>query len=147
MMRNLLIATSFLLASSSAFAACSIDVDGNDAMQFDVKAIEIPSTCKDFTINLTHSGKMPRNAMGHNVVITKTADMQAVANDGATAGLDKEYVKTDDTRVVAHSKVIGAGETASVTFDTSKLAADGKYSFFCSFPGHWALMKGPITIK
>ncbi len=146
-MRNLLIAATFLLASSSAFAACSVTLDGNDAMQFDLKAIEIPATCKDFTINLTHSGKMAKNVMGHNVVITKTADMQAVANDGATAGLDKDYVKADDARVVAHSKVIGAGETASVTFDTSKLAADGKYSFFCSFPGHWALMKGPITIK
>ena len=146
-MRNLLIAASFLLASSSAFAACSVTLDGNDAMQFDLKAIEIPSTCKDFTINLTHSGKMAKNVMGHNVVITKTADMQPVANDGATAGLDKEYVKADDTRVIAHTKIIGAGETASVTFDTSKLTADGKYSFFCSFPGHWALMKGPITIK
>ena len=146
-MRNLLIAASFLLASSSAFAACSIEIDGNDAMQFDVKAMEIPSTCKEFTINLTHSGKMAKNVMGHNVVITKTADMQPVANDGATAGLDKEYVKADDTRVIAHTKIIGAGETASVTFDTSKLTADGKYSFFCSFPGHWALMKGPITIK
>ena len=146
-MRNILIAATFLLASSSAFAACSVTLDGNDAMQFDLKAIEIPSTCKDFTINLTHSGKMAKNVMGHNVVITKTADMQGVANDGATAGLDKEYVKADDAHVVAHSKIIGAGETASVTFDTSKLAADGKYSFFCSFPGHWALMKGPITIK
>ncbi len=146
-MRNLLIAASFLLASSSAFAACSVDVDGNDAMQFNVKAIEIPSTCKDFTINVTHSGKMARNVMGHNVVITKTADMQGVANDGATAGLDKEYVKPDDARVIAHSKVIGAGEKTSVTFATSKLAADGKYSFFCSFPGHWALMKGTIAVK
>ena len=146
-MRNFLIAASFLLASSSAFAACSIDVDGNDAMQFNVKAIEIPSTCKDFTINVTHSGKMARNVMGHNVVISKTADMQGVANDGATAGLDKEYVKPDDARVIAHTKVIGAGEKTSVTFDTSKLAADGKYSFFCSFPGHWALMKGTIAVK
>lgn len=147
MMRNLLIATSFLLASSSAFAACSIDVDGNDAMKFDVTAIEIPSTCKDFTVNLTHSGKMAANVMGHNVVVAKTTDMQGIANDGATAGLKNDYIKSDDARVIAHTKVIGAGETASVTFDTSKLAADGKYSFFCSFPGHWALMKGTVTIK
>ncbi len=147
MMRNILLAASFLLASSSAFAACSIDVDGNDAMQFNVKAIEIPGTCKEFTVNLTHSGKMARNVMGHNVVVTKTTDMQGVANDGATAGLDKDYVKSEDARVIAHSKVIGAGEKASITFATSKFAADGKYSFFCSFPGHWALMKGTVTIK
>lgn len=147
MIRNLLIATSLMFASSSAFAACSVDIDGNDAMQFNVKAIEIPSTCKDFTINLTHSGKMAKNVMGHNVVVTKTADMQGVANDGVAAGIDKAYVKVDDARVIAHTKVIGAGETATVTFDTSKLAADGKYSFFCSFPGHWSIMKGTIAIK
>ena len=146
-MRNVLIAASLLLASSSAFAACSIDVEGNDAMQFNVKAIEVPSSCKDFTINLTHSGKMAKNVMGHNVVVTKTTDMQGVANDGATAGINNEYVKPDDARVIAHSKVIGAGEKTAVTFETSKLAADGKYSFFCSFPGHWALMKGTITVK
>ena len=146
-MRNLLVAASFLLASSSAFAACSITVDGNDAMQFDVKSIEVPSSCTDFTVNLTHSGKMPKAAMGHNWVLSKTADMQGVANDGATAGMAKEYVKTDDARVIAHTKVIGAGETTSVTFPVSKLAADGKYSFFCSFPGHWALMKGTLTLK
>lgn len=147
MLRNLLIASSFLLASSSAFAACSLDVDGNDAMKFDVTAIEVPGTCKDFTINLTHSGKLAKNVMGHNVVVTKTADLQGVANDGASAGLDKDYVKPDDARVIAHSKVIGAGEKSSVTFAVSKLAAGGDYSFFCSFPGHWALMKGTISVK
>ena len=146
-MRNLLIAASFLLASSSAFAACSITVDGNDAMQFDVKSIEVPSSCTDFTVNLTHSGKMPKAAMGHNWVLTKTADMQGVANDGASAGMAKDYVKADDARVIAHSTVIGGGEKTSVTFPVSKLAADGKYSFFCSFPGHWALMKGTLTLK
>lgn len=146
-MRKLLFAATFLLASSTAFADCSVTIDGNDAMQFDVKAIEIPSACKDFTVNMTHSGKLAKNVMGHNWVLTKTADMQAVANDGVAAGIDKDYVKADDARVIAHTTVIGAGETTSVTFPVSKLAADGKYSFFCSFPGHWALMKGTVTIK
>ncbi len=147
MIRNLFIAASLLMVSSSAFAACSVDIDGNDAMQFDKKNIEIPKTCKEFTVNLTHSGKLAKNVMGHNWVLSKTSDMSAVATDGMGAGIDKNYVKADDARVIAHTSVIGAGEKTSVTFAVNKLAADGDYSFFCSFPGHWSLMKGTVTLK
>ena len=146
MFRNLFAAASLLLLSSSAFAACSVDIDGNDAMQFDKKSIEVPKTCKEFTVNLSHSGKLARNIMGHNWVLTRTGDMQATATDGMSAGLDKDYVKVDDARVIAHTKIIGAGEKSSVTFATNKLAADGDYSFFCSFPGHWSLMKGTLKL-
>jgi azurin len=146
MLRTLLVAGSLLLASSTAFAACSIDIDGNDAMQFDKKSIEVPATCKEFTVNLTHSGKLAKNVMGHNWVMSKSSDLQGVANDGLAAGLDKDYLKADDSRVIAHTRVIGAGETASVTFAVSKLSADGDYAFFCSFPGHWSLMKGSIKL-
>ncbi|HET9031431.1 MAG TPA: azurin [Dokdonella sp.] len=147
MFRNLFAAASLFLISSSAFAACSVEIDGNDAMKFDKTNIEVPKTCKEFTVNLTHSGKLAKNVMGHNWVLTKTSDMQGAATDGMSAGLDKEYVKADDSRVIAHTKVIGAGETTSVTFAVDKLAADGKYSYFCSFPGHWSLMKGTLTLK
>jgi len=34
-----------------------------------------------------------------------------------------------------------------VTFDVSKLKADEKYSFFCSFPGHISMMKGAVVLK
>lgn len=147
MFRNLFAAASLLLISSSAFAACSVDIDGNDAMQFDKKSIEVPKSCEEFTVNLSHSGKLAKNVMGHNWVLSKTSDMQGVATDGMTAGLDKDYIKADDARVIAHTTVIGAGEKTSVTFPVSKLAAGGGYSFFCSFPGHWSLMKGSVTIK
>jgi azurin len=106
----------------------------------------VPATCKEFTVNLTHSGKLAKNVMGHNWVMSKSSDLQGVANDGLAAGLDKDYLKADDSRVIAHTRVIGAGETASVTFAVSKLSADGDYAFFCSFPGHWSLMKGSIKL-
>jgi azurin len=146
LIRTLLTAGTLLLASSTAFAACSIDIDGNDAMQFDKKSIEVPRSCTDFTVNLTHSGKLAKNIMGHNWVLSKSSDLQGVANDGLSAGLDKDYLKTDDGRVIAHTRVIGAGETASVTFATSKLSAGVEYAFFCSFPGHWSLMKGSVKL-
>jgi azurin len=146
MIRSLLLFGSVLLAASPAFAACSIDIDGNDAMQFDTKSIEVPKSCTDFTIRLTHSGKLAKNVMGHNWVLTKSADMRGVANDGMSAGLDNDYIKAGDARVVAHSAVIGGGESTTVSFAVSQLAAGADYSFFCSFPGHWSLMKGRLKV-
>ena len=44
------------------------------------------------------------------------------------------------------TKVIGGGESDSVTFDVSKLAAGQDYTYFCSFPGHFAMMKGTLKL-
>ena len=126
---------------------CATEFEGNDAMQYNVNSITIPASCTDFTITLKHVGKMPDTAMGHNVVITKFADMQNVASDGMKAGLAENYVKPGDDRVIAHSDIIGGGETTSFSFPVSKLPADGRYEFFCSFPGHAALMKGSIAVE
>ncbi len=136
------------VAAVPAFAApnCSVEVESNDAMQFNAKAISVPAACKDFTVKLKHVGKMPKSAMGHNLVIAKTADMQGIANDGIPAGADKDYVKPADARVIAHTKLIGGGEAASVTFAVNKLKAGDDYTFFCSFPGHSGIMKGALTL-
>jgi len=147
MIRLLAIAGLFAVASTSVLAAnCSIDIQGNDAMQFDVKSIDVSKSCKDFTVNLSHPGTLAKNVMGHNWVLTTSADYQGAAVDGMSAGLDKDYVKQDDARVIAHTKVIGGGERTSITFPVSKLTAGVEYTFFCSFPGHWAVMKGPLKL-
>ena len=127
-------------------ADCATTIDSTDAMQYDADSITIPSSCTQFTIHLTHSGQMPVAAMGHNVVIAAQSDMAGVLADGMGAGLDNDYVKPGDARVVAHTGMIGAGGETSVTFDVSKLQSGGPYQFFCSFPGHAALMKGSISV-
>jgi azurin len=43
--------------------------------------------------------------------------------------------------------LIGAGETTSVSFPVSKIKSGGPYVFFCSFPGHSALMHGTISVQ
>ena len=144
-----LVAVSLLtLASSQLMAAeCKVDVDSTDQMSFNTKEITIDKSCKTFTVNLAHSGKLPKNVMGHNWVLSKTADMAGVATDGMGAGIDKNYLKEGDTRVIAHTKIIGGGEKDSVTFDVSKLTAGESYEFFCSFPGHNSMMKGAVVLK
>ncbi|HEY0178112.1 MAG TPA: azurin [Dokdonella sp.] len=146
-MLKTLFALGLLAGASSALAAdCSAELEGNDMMQYNKNEIDVPKSCKEFTINLKHPGSLAKAMMGHNVVIAKSADVQAIASDGSGAGLDADYVKPGDTRVVAHSKVIGAGETTSVTFPIAKIEGDD-YAFFCSFPGHYSIMKGTLKLQ
>ncbi|ULJ60635.1 azurin [Wielerella bovis] len=125
---------------------CSTLINSNDAMQFDVKEISIKSSCKQYTITLKHTGTIAKQAMGHNVVISKVSDKDAVVKDGIDANIEADYVKPNDERVVAQTKLIGGGEETSVTFDVAKLAKSEAYEYFCTFPGHAALMSGKITI-
>ncbi|MDX1550326.1 MAG: azurin [Lysobacter spongiicola] len=125
---------------------CSTTIEGNDAMQFNVGSITVPSSCSEFTITLEHTGQLPVAAMGHNVVISQAADREAIASAGMSAGVEGDYVDPDDERVIAHTELIGGGETTSVTFDVSEIQGDGPYEFFCSFPGHWAIMRGSIQV-
>ena len=131
-------------AAAPAAGNCATTVEANDAMQFNTKEIQVSKACKEFTITLKHTGTQPKTSMGHNIVIGKTEDMDGIFKDGVGAA-DTDYVKPDDARVVAHTKLIGGGEESSLTLDPAKLA-DGDYKFACTFPGHGALMNGKITL-
>ncbi|PJK08573.1 azurin [Lysobacteraceae bacterium NML95-0200] len=129
---------------ASEAGECAFNLESNDAMQYSTKNIDVPASCAQFTINLKHTGSMPVAAMGHNVVIAKAADAAAVAADGAAVKPD--HVKEGDARVIAKSNMIGGGESTSVTFEVAKIA-EGGYNFFCTFPGHLAMMNGTLTVK
>ena len=106
----------------------------------------VSSSCEEITITLVHTGTMPANVMGHNWVLTTSTDFMPVAQAGGLAGADNDYVPVGDNRVLAASAVIGGGEETSVTFSTSLLKTGEDYTFFCSFPGHFAVMKGAFKV-
>jgi azurin len=147
-----ILTSTVLLGALSVFApltyaakTCELTIEGNDAMQYNKQSLAVAADCTEVKLTLSHPGKLPKSAMGHNWVLTETSVFQAVATAGMSAGLQNDYVPKDDPRIIAHTKVIGAGETTSVTFPTSKLKKGGDYTFFCSFPGHWSVMKGKLT--
>lgn len=152
-MRTLALVSAFGLAALAMHAApahansCAATVDSTDAMQFVQKTLTVPKSCKQFTITLNHTGKLPATVMGHNLVLSKTADASGVATDGMKAGAAANYVKAGDTRVIASSKVIGGGESTKVTIPVSKLKAGESYTYICSFPGHSSIMRGTLTVN
>ena len=114
-------------------------------MQFDKKELAVATDCTQVKVTLTHTGKLPASAMGHDWVLVKTEDVTPVANAGAAAGLSNNYLQPGDKRVIAATKVIGGGQSTSVTFPASALQKGQSYTYFCTFPGHNALMKGTLT--
>ena len=121
---------------------CQLEISANDQMQYDKQTLTVPASCKEVTLTLRHTGKLPREAMGHNWVLVNAADFNAVASTGMSAGLGNDYVAPSDKQVLAHTKTIGGGQTTSVTFPTSILKPGGDYRYLCTFPGHNALMRG-----
>lgn len=142
--------TTLLVSLSTAVTAMAADVTiemtGNDQMQYDKKAITVTEG-DNVTIKLKHVGKLPKAAMGHNVVILKPGTaMPAFAMKCAPAAAN-DYIPQDaesKALIVAHTKMIGGGEETSVTFTAP---AAGEYPYLCTFPGHFGVMNGKLTVK
>ncbi|XMO87574.1 azurin [Algibacter sp. AS12] len=120
-----------------------VTLTGNDAMQFNKKEIRVKAGEK-VKITLKHIGKMDKNVMGHNfVLLKKGVDVMAFGNKAATAKATN-YIPENGKDVIAHTNLVGAGETTVVEFDAPEV---GTYDFLCSFPGHYALMKGKLIVE
>lgn len=123
-----------------------IEIDSNDQMQFDKNAFEVVEGQK-VTLVLTHSGQLPKAAMGHNVVILMPGtNLPEFAMKCAPMAAN-EYLPDDEESkklIVAATKMLGGGEEDTITFTAP---AAGEYPFFCSFPGHFAMMQGVMTVK
>lgn len=127
-------------------SACELAIDSTDQMRFSETELTVPSGCETVTLTLTHSGKLPKTAMGHNWVLVETDQLSALAADAMAAGPANQYLPENDARVLAATNLIGGGESASVEFSVAGL--QGKdLSFFCSFPGHSAMMKGKFIVE
>ncbi|XCF07146.1 azurin [Tamlana crocina] len=118
-------------------------ITGNDGMQFNKKQIRVEAG-KKVKITLRHIGKMDKNVMGHNFVLLKQGVDVMTFGPKAAAFKDSEYIPANTQDVIAHTKLIGGGETAVIEFDAPE---PGVYDFICSFPGHYALMKGKFIVE
>jgi azurin len=60
-------------------------------------------------------------------------------------GIDNGFLP-ESSDILFKSKMVGGGESTTLEIDTAKLSSGTAYTFFCSFPGHWAIMKGDLTV-
>ncbi len=142
-------AFSILSAALCQFAVAEdakVEITGNDQMQFSTKAFEVTEGQK-VVLSFKHIGQLPAIAMGHNVVILKPGTSVPSFSAKCAPAKDNDYIPEDDEskeEMVAHTKLLGGGESDEITFTAP---APGDYPFICSFPGHFAIMQGVMTVK
>ncbi|MBS0579160.1 MAG: azurin [Proteobacteria bacterium] len=129
-------------AAHAADKLCKLEISGNDLLQYDKAELKVAADCTKVELTLKHTGQLPAQTMGHTWVLTKTADVQGVLDAGAAAGIAHSYEPPGDKRMIAATKLVGGGQVTSVTFSTVGLQKGGDYTYFCTFPGHAALMRG-----
>ena len=145
-MVTLLIVVLLALSPLQSFAkTCNVAIGSNDAMQFDKQEIRIAADCTQVKLTLRHTGALPTEVMGHNWVLTTTANLEALATAAGKLPASSDHVPKGDARVLAASKVVGGGQSTTFTFSTSALRKGGDYTFFCSVPGHWMMMQGKLV--
>lgn len=118
-------------------------ITSSDAMQFNKKEIRVKAGEK-VKVTLTHVGRMDKNVMGHNFVLLKQGVDIMVFGNKAAIEKDNDYIPAGTEDVIAYTEIIGGGETTVVEFDAPE---PGTYDFLCSFPGHYALMKGKFIVE
>ena len=121
----------------------NVVLTGNDLMQFDKTEIRVKAGQK-VKLTLRHIGKMDINVMGHNVVILKQGVVPSEFAAKAATEKDNEYLPQGTQDIIAHTKLIGGGQVTTIEFDAPEV---GTYDFLCSFPAHFALMKGKFIVE
>ena len=119
-----------------------IIINSNDMMKFDQNELRVFEGQK-ITLTLNHKGKMSKEIMGHNFVLLKK---ETNLNDFAQRAMlarENEYIP-DGNETIAYTKMIGGGESDTITFTAPE---KGSYTYICTFPGHYGLMKGVLIVS
>ena len=117
-------------------------VNSNDQMRFDKEELRVKAGAT-VELTLNHTGELAKEVMGHNLVILRPGtDIPSFAQKAMSA-VDNQYIPEGD-EIITHTTLIGGGESTTITFDAP---AAGTYDFICSFPGHYALMKGKFIVE
>jgi azurin len=140
-----IILTAFLL--SNTHAVTKVTISGNDQMQFSLKEFEVKAG-DDVELEFKNAGSLPKIAMGHNLVILKEG-VSAIAFGGKAlqAGANATNALPDAVKddVLAFTKLLGPGEVEVIKFKAP--AKPGIHQFVCTFPGHYAMMRGVMVVK
>ena len=126
----------------------TVEINADDKMRYDNTAFEAKPGQK-IAVTFKNVGTTPKFSMGHNFVMldrtVNTGNVQTFL-DKASTEASHDYVPPGAKEVLAHSKLLGPGESETVTFNAPFIP--GEYLYLCSFPGHYSQgTKGIMTVK
>lgn len=118
-----------------------VQLHANDSMKYDKIEIHVKANEK-IRLTLTNIGTKPKEVMGHNFVLLKEGtDLASFAGQAVSAAPD--YIPANNPAIIAHTKLLGAGESDTIEFTVPP----GEYTYICSFPGHYLSMTGILTAE
>ena len=114
-------------------------------MLFDVVEFTVPAG-RPVEIRLDN-----RDVMPHNVVITRPGGLEDVGKMAESMAAENplraeraQYVPRRSSKLLFASQLIAPGASGALTFLAPR--EPGRYPFVCTFPGHWILMNGIMTV-
>ena len=130
------------VSSDKKSKSAVIILNSSDLMKFDQNELRVFEG-QEITLTLNHTGKMSKEIMGHNfVLLKKKTDLDDFAQRAMLAR-ENEYIPVGD-ETIAYTKMIGGGESDTITFTAPK---KGSYTYICTFPGHYGLMRGVLIVS
>lgn len=132
-------------AASTDVAEITIKPDTANPLAYDTKEFKVKA---GQTVKLTFNNVHPAVPQMHNIVISAPGTkekllaeaMQLVA---APDGMAKGYIP-ESKDVLFHTKLLQPNTSETLEFTAP---AAGAYPYFCTFPGHGAIMYGTMTVE
>lgn len=142
------------VATPAAGEGKVVDKDGVQEIEIGTHAMMFNFLVTQFTVK---SGKKVRIVFKntsttvpqpHNLIICKPGKkpvIEALAQAMMTdpKAMEKGYIPESD-EILVHSKLLQPNESENIEFTAP---APGSYDYTCTFPGHWLLMKGVMTVE
>lgn len=148
MLKKTIMLVMFAALSTMAIAAQAktVEIEGTNSLKFSQESITVKPG-EEVTIKLSNATKLPSSAMSHNWILLKSDADAAKIDKAAVKAKDNDYVPSDmSDQIIAHTGLVGGGESDTVTFTAPE--EPGDYTYICTFPGHFAAgMKGTLTVK
>jgi len=112
---------------------------GNE-MRFDKVTLTVPTGAE---VHLVFKNNSTMTTMQHNWALVRPGTEASVALHGLNMGERAGYVDVRDHDLMTFTPQAKAGESTEVTFTAPEA---GKYPYICTFPGHYMMMKGTLTV-
>jgi azurin len=108
-------------------------------MAFSKTKLTVPTGAE---VHLTLKNNATMATLPHNWVLVTKGSEASVAAEGLAKAPDAGYV-VPGPKVLAASPMAMPGKTIDFTFTAP---APGDYPYICTYPGHYMMMKGVLTV-
>ena len=90
------------------------------------------------------------DATPHNFVLAKPGTLEEIGRAANLMAADPKAAKTgqfipNSDKIIIHTKMLKQEETEILRFKAP--SKPGAYPYLCTFPGHWTIMKGILSVK